>query len=76
GTTGPLKGATVQIDGTIANYTLKTDAKGNYEYWIDNSDNPLTSIAALDGWQPQTDRTNIKAQHTVTANFTLKPDAC
>jgi N-acetylneuraminic acid mutarotase len=76
GTTGPLKGATVQIDGTIANYTLKTDAKGNYEYWIDNSDNPLTAIAALDGWQPQTDRTNIKAQHTVTANFTLKPDAC
>jgi hypothetical protein len=75
-TTGPLQGATVQIDGAAANYTLKTDSKGQYAYWIDTADNPLTVIAALDGWQPQTSRENIKAQHTISANFMLSPSSC
>jgi hypothetical protein len=75
-TTGPLQGATVQIDGAAANYTLKTDSKGQYAYWINTADNPLTVIAALDGWQPQTSRENIKAQRTISANFTLSPSSC
>jgi hypothetical protein len=76
GTTGPLQGATVQIDGAAANYTLTTDSNGNYEYWIDKSDNPLTVIAGSDNWQPQTTTSNIRARHTISANFTLSPDAC
>jgi N-acetylneuraminic acid mutarotase len=76
GKTGPLAGVTVQLDGSAANYTLKTDANGNYEYWVDASDNPLTVIAALDGWQPQTTGEAIKAGHTISANFTLSPDSC
>jgi hypothetical protein len=76
GTTGPLKGATVQIDGSAANYTLKTDASGQYQYWIDKSDNPLTVTAAQDGWQPQRTGGKIKAGATISANFTLSPDSC
>ncbi|HYZ52648.1 MAG TPA: hypothetical protein VE733_03955, partial [Streptosporangiaceae bacterium] len=76
GTTGPLKGVTVQIDGSAANYTLKTDASGKYQYWIDKSDNPLTVTAAQDGWQPQRTGGKIKAGATISANFTLSPDSC
>ena len=76
GKTGPLAGATVQIDGTAANYTLKTDSNGRYEYWIDKGDNPLTAIAALDNWQPQTTHEKISAGATISANFTLSPDSC
>jgi N-acetylneuraminic acid mutarotase len=76
GTTGPLKGASVQIDGATASYTLKTDSKGQYEYWIDKSDNPLTVIAAQDGWESQTTPDKIKAGATISANFTLSPDSC
>jgi N-acetylneuraminic acid mutarotase len=76
GTTGPLKGAAVQIDGKAADYTLKTDSKGQYAYWIDASDNPLTVIVSQDGWQSQANRESIKAGATISANFTLSPDSC
>jgi N-acetylneuraminic acid mutarotase len=76
GTTGPLQGAAVQIDGAAADYTLTTDSNGSYEYWIDKSDNPLTVIVSQDSWQSQATGEKIKAGATVSANFTLSPDSC
>ncbi|MCW2935728.1 MAG: peptidase and in kexin sedolisin, partial [Actinomycetia bacterium] len=76
GTTGLLKGAAVQINGTTADYTLKTDSNGQFEYWIDKSDNPLTVIASQDGWQAQSTGDKIKAGATISANFTLSQDSC
>jgi N-acetylneuraminic acid mutarotase len=75
-TTGPLTGAQVQVDGSAADYTLTTNSNGQFEYWIDKSDNPLTVIASQDSWQPQTAAEKIKAGATISANFTLSPDAC
>jgi N-acetylneuraminic acid mutarotase len=75
-TTGPLTGATVQIDGSAADYTLTTNSNGQFEYWIDKSDNPLTVTASQDGWQSQAAGAKIKAGATVSANFTLSQASC
>ncbi|MFF3877346.1 hypothetical protein [Streptomyces sp. NPDC001978] len=48
----PLAGATVRINSGKANYTLKTDSSGQYVLWLDTRNNPLTLIAAKDGWAP------------------------
>jgi hypothetical protein len=74
GTPGPLPGATVEIDSWAANYTLKTDKNGQYVLWLDTRNNPLTLIAAKDGWAPQTRSVKIAKLKTTTASFTLKPD--
>jgi hypothetical protein len=76
GSTAPISGATVQIDGRASSYTLKTDGNGLYALWLDFHNNPLTLITAEDGWQPQTTTVKIKKGATTTANFTLKPDSC
>ena len=76
GTTGPLQGASVQIDGATADYTLKTDSNGQFEYWVDKSDNPLTVIVSQVGWQSQATGEKIKPGATISANSTLIPDSC
>jgi N-acetylneuraminic acid mutarotase len=74
GTTTALKGATVQIDTSQGSFTLKTDPNGLYAIWMNAANNPLTVIAALDGWQPQTAKSKIIKKGVVTLNFTLKSD--
>jgi hypothetical protein len=74
GTPGPLTGATVAISSGQASYTLKTDKNGQYVLWLDTRNNPLTLIAAKDGWTPQTTSVKIAKLKTTTTNFTLKPD--
>jgi hypothetical protein len=64
----------VEIDSWAANYTLKTDKNGQYVLWLDTRNNPLTLIAAKDGWAPQTRSVKIAKLKTTTATFTLKPD--
>ena len=73
-TPAPLAGATVQIDSWSASYTLKTDQKGQYVLWLDVRNNPLTLIAAKDGWAPQIKTAKIMKGMTTTADFALKPD--
>ncbi|MEV0811051.1 S8 family serine peptidase [Micromonospora sp. NPDC050200] len=70
----PLTGATVQITSKRASYTLKTDQNGQYVFWLDASDSPLTVVAAKDGWAPQTQSIKAKAGKAITADFSLKPD--
>ncbi|WP_406423505.1 carboxypeptidase-like regulatory domain-containing protein [Streptomyces sp. NBC_00842] len=74
GTSAPLSGATVQISSKTASYTLKTDQSGQYVFWLDVSDSPLTVVAAKDGWAPQTQSVKIKAGDATTADFSLEPD--
>jgi hypothetical protein len=74
GSPAPLTGATVQIDSWAASYTLKTDKNGQYALWLDVRNNPLTLIAAKDGWAPQTRNVKITKLTSTTADFTLKPD--
>jgi hypothetical protein len=74
--TVPIPGATLQIDTWAQHFTLKTDANGQYQLWLDVRNNPLTLIAAKDGWQPQTRQAKLAKLKTVTASFTLLPDTC
>jgi len=70
----PIPGATVQIDTWATHYTLHTDATGQYALWLDYRNNPLTVIAAKDGYQPQVATVKIKKGATVTQSFTLLID--
>jgi len=70
----PIAGATVQIDTWAAHYTLHTDTTGAYALWLDVRNNPLTVIAAKDGYQPQAVTVKIKKGKTVIETFTLLKD--
>ncbi|MFI5758490.1 carboxypeptidase regulatory-like domain-containing protein [Streptomyces sp. NPDC051569] len=72
GGTAPLGGVTVQIDSWATSYTLTTGPDGTYALWLDARNNPLTVIAAKDGYQPTVATVKIKKKETVTSDFTLK----
>ncbi|GAA3378059.1 hypothetical protein GCM10020367_56100 [Streptomyces sannanensis] len=74
GTPALLRGVTVQITSKTASYTLKTDENGKYVLWLDVSNNPLTVIAAKDGWATQTRSVKVKQGMATMADFSLKPD--
>jgi N-acetylneuraminic acid mutarotase len=71
----PLAGVTVQIDSFAGGISLLTDASGHYAYWLDSRLNPMTLIAALDGWQPQARTSRVRPGQTTEVDFALKPDA-
>jgi N-acetylneuraminic acid mutarotase len=70
----PLAGATVQIDTWATHYTLHTDINGGYSLWLDYRNNPLTVIAAKDGYQPQVKTVKITKGATSTVKFVLLKD--
>ncbi len=72
GTTAPLPGATVQVDSWAQEYTFITDKNGAYAYWLDRRNNPLTLIAAKDGYKPQTRTTRLINGETAVEDFALK----
>jgi subtilisin family serine protease len=72
GTTAPLPGATVEVDSWAQSYTFITDKDGNYAYWLDRRNDPLTLIAAKDGYKPQTRTTKLLAGEPVVEDFALK----
>jgi len=76
GVTAPINGATVQVNSWASSLSLSTDAQGQYAYWIDRRNNPLTMIVAKDGWQPQTRKAKITAGGTTVEDFQLTPTRC
>ncbi|ONI72411.1 peptidase S8 [Kribbella sp. ALI-6-A] len=72
GTTVPLAGAIVQVDSWASSYTFTTTSQGTYAYWLDRRNNPLTLIAAKDGYKPQTRTTRLVAGTPVVEDFALK----
>jgi len=73
----PLRAATVQIDGWAQSFTLKTDADGRYQLWLDVRNNPLMVTAAKDGWAPHPASAKVKRGQTTVLDFALHPDhAC
>ena len=76
GVTAPINGATVQVNSWASSLSLSTDAQGEYAYWIDRRNNPLTMIVAKDGWQPQTRKAKITAGGTTVEDFQLTPIRC
>ncbi|MFB7223718.1 carboxypeptidase regulatory-like domain-containing protein [Streptomyces sp. NPDC056227] len=71
GGTTPLAGATVEIDGGVASYTLTTGTDGTYALWLDAANSPLTVTVAKDGYKPTTTSVKIKKGQTVTSDFNL-----
>ncbi len=76
GSKSPLQGATVQVNSWAMEFTFATESDGSYAYWIDRRNNPLTLIAAKDGYKPQTRTVRITAGQTTTANFDLGKVGC
>jgi subtilisin family serine protease len=72
GASAPLPGAIVEVDSWAQSYTFITDKDGKYAYWLDRRNNPLTLIAAKDGYKPQTRTTKLVAGSPVTEDFALK----
>ncbi|WP_241996357.1 S8 family serine peptidase [Kribbella antiqua] len=72
GAEAALPGATVQVDSWAQSYTFITDKDGNYAYWLDIRNNPLTLIAAKDGYKPQTRSTELLPDEPVIEDFALK----
>jgi hypothetical protein len=72
GPSGPMPGATVQINTSAAHYTLRTDASGHYQLWLDARNNPLQVICANNGYQSKTATVKIKKGETTTLDFTLQ----
>ncbi|WP_240669979.1 S8 family serine peptidase [Actinoplanes solisilvae] len=76
GTGAPLAGATVQVDSWASSLTFATDAEGKYAYWLDKRNNPLTLIAAKDGWKPQARTSKVNPAEPKVENFALAPVRC
>ncbi|MGI8578488.1 MAG: carboxypeptidase regulatory-like domain-containing protein [Nocardioidaceae bacterium] len=79
-TGNPLPGATVQICTMFdrrtgqcgpVTYTLKTDANGYYQLWLNEGYDPLEVIAAKDGYQPKVQISKVRAGQTTMLNFAL-----
>ncbi|MET8124335.1 carboxypeptidase regulatory-like domain-containing protein [Streptomyces sp. NPDC005065] len=71
GPSAPMPGATVQITTSAAHYTLRTDASGRYQLWLD-AGNPLQVICANNGYQSQMTTVKIRKGATTTLNFALQ----
>jgi len=75
GSATALDGATIEINGRSGSFGLHTDSGGSYALWLDTENNPLTIIAARDGWWPRVRQVTIEPRDTTTASFALKTDA-
>ena len=76
GSAGPLAAATVQLDSWASDWTFSTEADGTYAYWIDRRNNPLTAIAAKDGYKPKVKQVRVASGKTVRADFALQKAGC
>jgi hypothetical protein len=79
----PLSGATVQVCANYdtsagacgsPQYTLTTDASGNYTLWLNRAYNPLQIIAAAQAYQPAVRVADLVKGVPVTVNFALEDD--
>lgn len=72
----PLPGATIRIDGRVADHTVRSDLQGRYALWLDERNSPLTLTVVRDGWFPQTAKATVRAGQTTTNDFTLTRTGC
>jgi N-acetylneuraminic acid mutarotase len=72
----PLSGAAVHVDGVDADFDLKTDADGYFEWWMPADNDPLSLSVAKAGWVTKTrGSVSITAGDVTTSNFALRLDA-
>jgi hypothetical protein len=75
GTTAPLAAATVSGVAGTQRVTVRSDASGRYDMWLNaGSAKSATLYAALNAWAPVSETTKItKGGHT-TVDLRLVPD--
>ncbi len=76
GNVAPLSAATLQADSWAGSWTFTTESDGTYAYWFNTGANPLTLIAAKDGYAPQTRTVRLFRGEETRANFTLRKAGC
>lgn len=76
GAGAPLPGATVQVDSWAGSWTYLTGPDGSFASWINAGANPLTLIAAKDGYQPQTRTARLIRGGVLTSDFDLAKVGC
>ncbi|CAG6390623.1 carboxypeptidase regulatory-like domain-containing protein [Streptomyces cocklensis] len=67
----PLAGATIQVNGALDSWTLRTDSNGHYSQWLDQGNKTLQIVVARDGYQPLVLSSSVTAGKTTTLNATL-----
>lgn len=68
-----LARATVLVAGVSTDFTLTTDSSGNYEWWMPESNSPLTLTVVRDGWVTKSVAgVAIAAGETTTEDVTLR----
>ena len=60
------------MDSWAGSWTFSTESDGSYAYWFNTGANPLTLIAAKDGYAPQTRTVRLIRGEETRANFTLR----
>jgi hypothetical protein len=76
GTVAPLSAATLQVDSWSGSWTFTTESDGSYAYWFNAAANPLTLIAAKDGYSPQSRQVRLYRGEETRADFTLRKAGC
>jgi hypothetical protein len=71
GDRAPLAGATVRLDGRLADATVTTDADGRFSYWFPVQNNRVTLTVSRPGYQTATRSTLVLPLRDVTEDFTL-----
>jgi N-acetylneuraminic acid mutarotase len=73
---GPLANASVHVDGVDADFDLKTNADGYFEWWMPATNDPLGVRASRSGWVSRSaSGIAIEPGETTTRNFTLRLNA-
>jgi N-acetylneuraminic acid mutarotase len=71
-----LANASVHVDGSVEDFDLTTDEDGFFEWWMDESNSPLTLTVSKDGWvAEERSGVSITGGDITTENFTLRLDA-
>ncbi len=76
GSSAAVPGATVAIDGKVSDYTLRTDARGQYAQWLDQANGTLSITVAATDWFPKTITARVRAGQTIVQNVTLNQTGC
>ncbi|TDC51651.1 peptidase S8 [Jiangella ureilytica] len=76
GTTTPLPGVVVQLDGATGSRTLVSGADGRYATWFDTAANPVGAVVVKSGYQPQTAELRVRPGRDTVRDFTLRQTGC
>ncbi|GAA1740630.1 hypothetical protein GCM10009809_40210 [Isoptericola hypogeus] len=71
-----LEGATVAVNSDKSAWTFATGVDGSYAYWMDRRNNPLSVVAAKDGYRSQGAAAALRGKVETTVSFDLEQVGC